>query len=124
MAVYRGIAFPFGRSQTAIPAAVTDDELIKQSIIQIVTTGRGERVMRPDFGSSAFAFVFENNNQILAELIRDEITAAVAKFEPRAIIQNVFVTRDDSQVVVTINYTVTLTGEQDSVAIAVPSNSP
>lgn len=123
MATFRGIAFPFGKSPTGFPAVVEDAELVKQSLIQIVTTARGERVMRPDFGSSAFSFIFENNNVLLAELIRDELTAAIAKFEPRAIVRNIVVERKRSQVIVTINYVVSLTGKQDSVSIPLATNA-
>lgn len=122
MAIFRGIAFPFGKSKTSFPASVTDDELVKQSIVQIVTTARGERVMRADFGSSAVAFVFENNNDILAEIMRDEVTTALGKFEPRAIVQDVVVERDDAEVTITIIYIVSLTGTQDTVSVTVPAN--
>ena len=121
MATFRGISFPFGKSSTAFPAAVTDDELVKQSIVQIITTAKGERVMRSDFGSSAFAFIFENNNDILAEIVKDEIANAITKFEPRAIVRDVFVERTDNEVTVTISFVVALTGNQDTVAVTVPS---
>jgi phage baseplate assembly protein W len=121
MATFRGIAFPFGKSSTSFPAAVEDEELIRQSIVQIVTTAVGERVMRPDFGSSAMSYVFENNNDLLAELIREEITTSVSKFEPRAIVRDVQTIRDNNEVTITIIYVVVLTGKQDSVSITVPS---
>ncbi len=121
MATYFGIRFPFGRSTTAIPARTEDNALIKESLVQIVTTGRGERVMRPDFGSSAFTFIFENNDQILAELIRDEISTAIAKFEPRVVVRDITTVKEDNEVVITILYIVNLTGQQDNVQIAVPA---
>lgn len=121
MATYFGIKFPFGKSSTAIPASTEDTDLIKESLIQIVTTGRGERVMRPDFGSSAFSFIFENNNIVLSELIRDEISTAIAKFEPRVVVQRVDTLKEDNAVVVTIRYTVNLTGQQDFVQIKTPA---
>lgn len=123
MATFRGIAFPFGKSQTGFPAVVEDAELVKQSLIQIVTTARGERVMRPDFGSSAFSFIFESNNVLLAELIRDDLTTAIAKFEPRALVRTIVVERERSTVIVTINYIVSLTGQQDSVSVSLSTNA-
>jgi phage baseplate assembly protein W len=77
--------------------------------------------MRPDFGSDAMSFIFENNNDLLAELIREEVTTAITKFEPRAIVRDVQTVRDDSEVTITIIYVVVLTGNQDSVEITVPS---
>jgi phage baseplate assembly protein W len=121
MATYFGIKFPFGKSTTAIPAPVEDLDLIKDSLIQIVTTGRGERIMRPDFGSSAFSFIFENNNVVLSEMMRDEITTAIAKFEPRVVVRDVLTEKQDNEVVVTILYIVNLTGQQDFVEISTPA---
>jgi phage baseplate assembly protein W len=123
VATFRGIAFPFGKDNTSFPAAVEDAQLVKESLIQIVTTARGERIMRPDFGSAVYSFIFENNNVLLTELIRDELSAAIAKFEPRAILRNIVVERDKSEVIITINYIVSLTGQQDSVSIPLATNA-
>lgn len=121
MATFRGIAFPFGKSTTNFPAKVEDEDLVRQSIVQIITTSKGERVMRPDFGSNAMSFVFENNNDLLAELIREEVTTAITKFEPRAIVRDVQTSSADNEVTITVIYVVVLTGKQDSVAVTVPS---
>lgn len=117
---YRGIALPFKKSSTALPAPVVDDDLIKQSLVQIVLTGRGERIMRPDFGSNAYAFVFENNDSVLQETIRTEVMSAIAKFETRAVVRTVDVTRTDTEVTVTINYIVVATRQEQTVAITMP----
>jgi phage baseplate assembly protein W len=119
---YRGISFPFGKSSTSLPAAVTDEELVAQSIQQIVLTSPGERIMRPDFGCNAYAFVFENNDEILEELIRSEVTGAVGKYEPRATVQNVTTERDRSQIIVTIQFVVNLTGKQAKVSVPLETN--
>lgn len=121
MATFRGIAFPFGKSATSFPASTEDEDLVRQSVVQIVTTSKGERVMRPDFGSNAMSFVFENNNDLLAELIREEVTTAITKFEPRVIVRDVQTSRDSNEVTITVIYVVVLTGKQDSVAVTVPS---
>jgi phage baseplate assembly protein W len=109
MAIFKGIAFPFKRDDQTLPATVEDDELVKQSITQIIMTGTGERVMRPDFGSNAYAYVFENNDTILAEMIRMNVYAAISKFEPRAVVQDVQVTRDETAVIVTVSFVVIAT---------------
>lgn len=116
-----GFAFPFGKSTTAFPAEATDEELIKFSLIQILMTGRGERVMRPDFGSGAWTWIFENNDEVFAELIRADVMATIAKFEPRVIVQDIVVDRNESEVVVEIVYIVIATQQQDSVELTVPA---
>jgi len=121
-AFYRGIAFPFAKGTTSLPNAATDAALIKQSLIQIVMTGRNERVMRPEFGCNALRFVFENNDDLLGELIRAEVSATVERFEPRVVLLDVLVTRDTeaAQVIVTLEYVLVATKRQDTVEIILP----
>lgn len=121
IAYFRGVAFPFVKDDVAVPAPVTDDELVQQSLVQILLTGRGERVMRPDFGCNLNAYVFENNDELLGELLRAEITAAVGKFEPRAEITDVTFSRNNSELVVQIGYIVVATRSLNTVQVAVPT---
>lgn len=119
-ATYKGISFPFKKSSQAFPAPATDNDLIKQSIVQIILTGRGERIMRPEFGSNAFAFVFENNTLLLQETVRAEVMSAISRFEPRAIVRAVDIARDDTELTITIDYIVVATRQEQSVAINMP----
>lgn len=121
-AFFRGINFPFKKGPTALPAPVTDSDLIKQSLIQIIMTGQNERVMRPDFGSGVLRFIFENNDDLLNEMIRAEVTAAVGRFESRVALQDIVIERDEekAEVVITIVYVLTTTRQQDTVEIVVP----
>jgi len=120
---YRGLAFPFGKSSSSFPAEASDHELVRQSLKQIILTAPGERVMRPEFGCNAYAFVFENNDTLLAELIRPEVTGAIGRFEPRVIVRSVDVARSGSEVVIRIAYALRLTGEQSLVDVSVPTNT-
>ena len=116
MAVYyMGISFPFRRGASALPVQATDDDLIKQSIIQIIMTKRGERVMRPDFGTNIISFIFENSDPLLEELIRTEVFGAIGRYEPRVVLTNVLVARSDTTVDVTVVYVVIATGATGSV---------
>jgi uncharacterized protein len=120
--LFRGINFPFKKGLKALPEPVYDADLIRQSLEQIVLTGRNERVMRPDFGCDALGFVHENNNDLLAELIRTEVTSAIGRFEPRVILQDVQVTKDEDkgEVTVTLIYILVATKKPDSVDVVLP----
>jgi hypothetical protein len=116
--LYRGIAYPLRKDSVALPAPATDDDLIKQDLIQLIMTGRGERVMRPDLGTKAFSYVFENNDDLLAEMIRTDLRAVIGKYEPRIIPRNIFVDKDEENaVVVTIEYVVIATRKSASVEV-------
>lgn len=108
MPAFRGFAFPFTKGSSALPASSSDNELIRQSILQILTTVRGERVMRPTFGVNAIALLFESNDEDLAALLKVEVMDGISRFEPRVSVQGVAVERnvDEGSVTVDISYIV------------------
>ena len=122
--IYKGIAFPFGVGSGALPAPAVDDALIKATLTQLVITGNGERVMRPELGSGAYSYVFENNDELMAAAIRTSLANVIARYEPRVIVQRIDVEKDSSDgqyqdmVIVTISYVVVATQEQDNVTVA------
>lgn len=123
VAFFRGINFPFTKGKTALPEPAFDAALVKQSLQQIVLTGRNQRVMRPDFGCDAYSFIFEPNDDLLGELIRTEVNAAIGRFEPRVIVQDIGVVRntDKGEVIVTIQYVLVATRTPDTVEVSLPA---
>lgn len=119
-AFFRGFKFPFGASNTSLPAEATDNDLIKQSLIQIILTQKGERVMRPTFGSKALSFVFENNNDVLSEQIRTDVVNAIATNEPRVITKAVEITQEDNVVIVDVRYVVIATRQDQRLRVTMP----
>ena len=80
------------------------DDSIKESIIIILTTGKGERVMRPDFGCGINELAFAQNNTSTASLIQFYIQESLLKWEPRIEVLDVSVTSDeDERNLLTIN---------------------
>lgn len=116
-AFFRGIQFPFAKGVSTTPAAASDADLLKQSIYQILMTGRGERVQRPDFGSNVLRYVFESNNELLGELLRAEVQAALGRFEPRVSIVDIRVVRNDNDIRLDIDYIINATRQQDTLAV-------
>ena len=118
-AFYRGVAFPFQRGSDSIPAPAYDANLVRMSVQQIIQTQRGERVMRPNFGSNIHQFVFENNDELLAQLLRTEIAASIGKWEPRVQLTNVSIQRADTSITILVEYAVIATGQTDTVSFPV-----
>jgi len=107
----KGLNFPLSVDpKTGKIAMASHEEDIKQAIGIIIKTYVGERVMRPDFGSRAFDYVFESDSQDFSLSIVNEITAALVAWEPR--IEDVHVATDmkeggdRSRAVVTVRYRV------------------
>lgn len=118
-AQYFGLKFPLSKNSSGIPAASTDEDLIQESLKQILMTVPGERVMRPQFGSNILGLVFENNTEILEHYLDLEIRSAISKFEPRVVMRNITVERKEEELIITIYYVIVATSAQASVSLAV-----
>lgn len=118
----RSIAFPFKQGDLSFPKAANDADAIRASVIQIITTQRGERLMRPDFGCNAFSYVFENNNDAFRIDVEREVRQSLSKWEPRIRVDSVSVETDDliepGQILIDVVYTILATGEVTSVTVA------
>ena len=59
------------------------EEDIAEAIRIIIWTAKGERIMRPDFGSGMERYIFESTDDMTLRLIESEIEEAVRIWEPR-----------------------------------------
>ena len=60
-----------------------NENAIARSVRNIVFTLPGEKFFNEDFGSNISASLFENIDDISADIIIDEITESINNFEPR-----------------------------------------
>ncbi|HMI52381.1 MAG TPA: GPW/gp25 family protein [Candidatus Saccharimonadales bacterium] len=86
-----GWAFPLCAPNGATALAVYETD-VEQSIKIILSTGQGERVMRPDFGAGLNAFVFGPINQTMMQRIQTRVQEALVEWEPRIDVESVNVT--------------------------------
>ena len=122
-----GLAFPL---QLGAPdkhgrrplMACTYEEHIKQSLRTLLLTARGERVMRPDFGSGLGVYIFESIDATTASLIKSEVESAVARFEPRVDLLDVQVAhspRDPGVIRIELSYRIRSSGAVDQLALSI-----
>jgi phage baseplate assembly protein W len=80
---------------------------VRQSILLILDTEPGERVMRPDFGCGLRRHLMEPNTPSTRAGIAREIEAALRAWEPRIVVGtvDVTVTDDPATVLVSVTYT-------------------
>ena len=81
-----GISFPprvdpvTGRMQMC-----SGEEDIKEAVRLILFTGKGERVMRPDFGCGIRRYAFSSMSMMDRKGMEEEIRTALVRYEPRII---------------------------------------
>jgi Bacteriophage baseplate protein W len=82
---------------------------IRESIWIILSTSKGERVMRADFGCGIHDMVFEVINTTTLSAIEDNVQEALAAFEPRIDVVSVKAESNggvDGQLRISIDYMV------------------
>jgi phage baseplate assembly protein W len=88
------------------------EEDVRQAVRIILETGRGERVMRPDFGAGLDDFMFEPLNTTTRALIKYRVEEALITWEPRIrveAVEVVLVPGERSRADVRIEYSVRAT---------------
>jgi uncharacterized protein len=111
-----GWNFPIAALDSGQIAPTADgDTSIRQSIWLILSTAPGERVMRPDFGCGLSDLVFGVNNAATATAVTRAVREALATWEPRIDVLDVYAAPDPSRpnvLVIEINYQVLATNSR------------
>lgn len=83
-----------GESEIAISEG---EDAIRESISIILSTAKGERVMRPDFGCGINDMVFSIDNISTKSLISFYIKEALQKWEPRIELLSIDISSDKKE---------------------------
>jgi uncharacterized protein len=100
-----GAPFPFVLSGGRMDLAVGADK-VRQSVMLILETEPGERVMRPDFGCGLERYLMAPNNEVTRAQLSGSIEAALQRWEPRISVEevDVYAGNDLAEVIVSIRY--------------------
>ena len=114
----QGLAFPLQLSARGGVALAAGHDDIEQAIMIILGTVPGERVMRPTFGCRAWELLFSPNETVTQSLMAEYVRDALAMWEPRIDVRDVFAFRDpdrDGAMMVEIKYEVKATHDPRSI---------
>ncbi len=71
-----------------------DNAAIKQAVVNLLLTNKGERFFNPNYGSDIRSYLFEPLDFATAGQVRNSIKSTLEKFEPRIFIESLGVTPD------------------------------
>lgn len=97
-------------------------DAIRQSIMLLLTTMPGERVMRPDYGCPIHRLIFSPNDATTAGLAIHYVRQAINRWEPRVRIVRLDAgadRQDPGSLVVSLEYRVRETGEHQHLGFEV-----
>lgn len=112
----RGWRFPVGTDVLSGEIAASEyEQNIKEAIHIILSTAKGERVMRPDFGCGIHDLIFAALNTATLGLVKHSVEEALTIWEPRIELLRVEVSPDEAEngrLLVSIDYRARVTNNQ------------
>ena len=109
---YININYPFKDSSKGFFLDLTeqDNQAIKADLLHLILTRRGQRLYNPDFGTDLIRFIFEPNDALTEDGVKDEIRTVVKRFLPKLKLDEIIIAASEESeyaAVVTISYTIT-----------------
>lgn len=108
---YINIDFPFRDSDNGFYFKMnkTDKDAIRADLLHLLLTNKGERLYLPDFGSDLKKFIFEPNDSVTHDQIRENLNDSIKLYIPNLIVNDISFRNDDIEelIIVELTYTVT-----------------
>lgn len=113
-----GWSFPPSFDKTARFVRMSSDEKdIRESLLVLLSTRPGERIMVPGYGCSLESLLFESINLTLTTQITDLIRTAILYYEPRIDLENVTLDQThilDGRIDIILNYRIRTTNSRQN----------
>ena len=109
---YININYPFKDSKKGYFLDMNEDDsqAIKADLLHLILTRKGQRLYNPNFGTDLVKFIFEPEDGMTLNGIKEEITSVIKIYLPKLQLNEILVepsTESEYAAVVTIQYTIT-----------------
>jgi len=107
---YINIDFPFRDSKKGFYFKLnqTDKDAIRADLLHLLLTNKGERLYMPDFGSDLRKFIFEPNDRITHDEIKENLNVTIKRYIPNLIVDSIEFKNNEIEelIIVELKYTV------------------
>lgn len=115
MAKYQhfGIKYPFTSvhlEKFFVDTNQTLKQKVRSQLMHIVFTPKGQRLRMPQFGTDLIKYIFDPNDDVTWEAVKNEVSEAVSKWSTNMTLNNIQVVKnenDESEIYVRLDYSVT-----------------
>ena len=108
---YINIDFPFQDSKQGFYFKLNaeDKAAIKSDLLHLLLTNKGERLYMPDFGSDLKKYIFEPNDKVTHDQIKENLNQTIKRYIPNLVINSIKMKKDDLEelIIAELTYTVT-----------------
>ena len=109
---YFGIKYPFrndGVQNFYVDANESVADKVKSQLIHIVFTPKGQRLRNPEFGTDLIKFIFDPNDDMSWESVKNEVSDSVNRWANNISIRNIEIVKnaeDEHEIYVRLDYSV------------------
>lgn len=113
-----GVSLPFSAKDVFTSTYTTKDAL-KSNLINFMLTGKGERVLNPDFGIGLRSMLFEQATQDSRDQIDYMVRKGLSDWFPQVVVNTLTITVEPNNYTATVylKYSVSQTNIQDELLI-------
>jgi len=109
---YINVTYPFKNSDKGFYFELNSDDnsAIKSDLLHLILTRKGQRFYNPSFGTNLLQFIFEPNDSLTLNSIKEEIKTVVKRYLPKLEITNILVeesSESEYAATVRIDYNIT-----------------
>jgi len=106
------IRYPFSDSEKGFFLELndTDNDAVKSDLLHLLLTRRGQRLYKPDFGTDLLKFIFEPEDGMTLNSVKEEVFSTVKKYMPQLKLDELTIEEspeNEYAAVLTIKYTIT-----------------
>ena len=107
---YFGIKYPFRRDDFQhffVDVNNNRKEKVRSQLMHIVFTPKGQRLRLPQFGTNLIKYIFDQDDSITWEAVKNEVSDAVRRWSNNLVINNIQVVKneeDESEIFVRLDY--------------------
>ena len=110
--IYINIDYPFKNSTNGFFIKLNDNDqrAIKADLMHLLLTRRGQRLYNPDFGTNILKYIFEPNDSLTWDSVKDEVIGSIKKYLPKLNVTDITVTQselNDYAATIRLEYTIT-----------------
>ena len=109
---YFGIKYPFtsdGFQNFYLDANESTKDKVRSQLMHIVFTPKGQRIRNPEFGTDLIKFIFEPNDSITWEAVKNEVSDSVRRWATNININNIQIVKNEeneAEIYVRLDYSV------------------
>lgn len=113
---FYGIKYPFSEESdrlTFVDLNETKIEGVKSMLMHIILTPKGQRLRHPNFGTNLIKYIFEPNDAITWESIKEEIRTQVAFYLPEVVFNDINIqhnVEEINSIYIEVDYSINING--------------